>query len=208
MHFVKTDTGYKISESIIEGYYKSCKGMGLLDIYMDSMKIVIPERYESIDEEYIVKDLANKYSHPNTSGYNPIIHVNYPILKDSEVSKELIENNNIILIGTEKNNKLIYQTREDMPTQLLKNGYSYDGNSVYSDYCLLQIFQNPFNVNKKILVISYNNFALLKKSLFLRKVILPSYSNGIHDFLNNDALIFDGKKYFKVYTWGNRIIGI
>jgi len=66
----------------------------------------------------------------------------------------------------------------------------------------MQVISNPYENERSILIISASNEKLLKKSIFTRKLIIPFNSNGLHDYLNNEALIYDGSKYYGIYETG------
>ena len=70
------------------------------------------------------------------------------------------------------------------------------------DYVIMQIVENPCNSDMSVLYINTNNINLLSKHFFCRKMILPTYNNGFHPFLNNEALIFDGKRYLRILENG------
>lgn len=69
----------------------SCKKIGLLDIYMDKIKILLPNSKNENALEVLNK-IAYNMKNLNTIGYNPTIDVNYKI--------EFINHfdNNLILI--------------------------------------------------------------------------------------------------------------
>lgn len=52
-----------------------------------------------------------------------------------------------------------------------------------------------------MLVVGYNSSALLKRHLLLRRIILPTYVNGIDPYWNNEVLVYTGR-YWAVYEEG------
>ena len=83
-----------------------------------------------------------------------------------------------------------------------EQGYTYLGQEYDGNYVIMQIIENPYNNNMSIMYVNTNNIKLIKKHIFCRQMILPTYNNGFHPFLNNEALIFDGKLYFKIQENG------
>ena len=59
----------------------------------------------------------------------------------------------------------------------------------------MQIVTHPTNHENSILYINTNNEELYNQCLFTRKLTLPAYSNGYHEYLNSNALIFRDGKY-------------
>lgn len=204
INLIKRNEGFKYTQSI-DFKIHSSKGMGLLDVYMDSMKIVIPNQYDCISDWETIKNVAERFSKPLTQGWDSVVYVNYPILDHSEINQEKLTNNNLILIGINEKSKLINQIRNSLPIKLYNQGYEYNDIKVNTKYCIFQLCKSPFSPFKKVLTILANDVSMLKKCMFTRNVILSSYANGLHNFLNNEALIFDEQGYSKVYSWGDRI---
>ncbi|MCY9555033.1 hypothetical protein M5W98_25640, partial [Paenibacillus apiarius] len=114
------------------------------------------------------------------------------------------DRSNLMLISAEDTRISIYNNAS--PFELCKEGFYYNNHFVEGQYCILFItYSNQLNKNKKIMVIHTNQYGLLEKNLFLRKIIMPSYSNGLHPYLNNEALIFCNNKYFVIDCIGNEI---
>ncbi|WP_019421586.1 alpha/beta hydrolase [Paenibacillus sp. OSY-SE] len=198
------DGHYKIreSKSSYQNTIKKNKGMGLLDIYMDSLKIVVPSHYENEEIRIAINKTASKLAKINTLSVKPSIQVNYPIVTEKEVSDS--DTSNLILISAEDTRISIYNNA--LPFELYKEGFYYNNHFVEGQYCILFItYSNQLNKNKKIMVIHTNQYGLLEKNLFLRKIIMPSYSNGLHPYLNNEALIFCNNKYYVIDCIGNEI---
>lgn len=177
---------------------KSYKGTGLLNVYRDKMRIVIPVKNNSD-----IYSIAQNYSMPSCNGFVSKIYVNYPIYQFSELNKNY-DFNMVIIDDLLSDCDFIRKIRKHAKIQYNDSGFKY-GDTCIGEYCLQQIIENPFNKDYCILLISTNNIKLLKKSLFTRKVIIPTYSNGYHKYWNNDALIYFGSKYYSVFEWGNNI---
>ena len=63
----------------------------------------------------------------------------------------------------------------------------------------MQVIPNPFDRRLSILVGSYNSEDALRRHILLRKIIIPTYSNGIHKYWNNEILAFHCGKYLAAY---------
>ena len=63
----------------------------------------------------------------------------------------------------------------------------------------MQVIPNPYDNRLSILIVSCNSEDSLRKNVFLRKVILPFYLNGLHPYLNNEILIFFQDKFYAAY---------
>lgn len=69
----------------------------------------------------------------------------------------------------------------------------------------MQIMPNPHNPEYSVLYINTNNKELYCKNLFTRNLILPTYANGYHPYLNCEALIFSEGKYYSIYETNSEI---
>lgn len=204
LYFKKKEGVYHLVGSLLElDFPKNSKGMGILDIYMDRLKVVIPSEYTNEDEERIIKKIAQNFSKPQCRGWDPTLHVNYSIVNDDKLTKEDLQGCNLIVVDVNGNNKLIEKIKNELPFKFDERGYLYQDNYKKGDYTLVFIVPNPMNESKKILVVCSNKYRLLKKNIFTRKVIIPTYSNGLHPFLNSEAIVYDGKKYLIVDVIGN-----
>lgn len=190
----KTDVGTGISRSF---------GMGILDIYMDSLKIVIPSIFNSEKEEDIIRSIAKAFSNPITTGINPDIYINYPVITNKQINNNDIDNGNLLLIG-QVYDELLSKTKDTLLLEFDDNGFKYKGAYKKGDYCIIMICPNPMNKNKKVLYIFANNYKLLK-NVFTRKIIIPTYFNGIHPHLNNEVILFDGLEYYLIYSMGDDV---
>lgn len=178
---------------------KSYKGTGLLNVYRDKMRVIIPEKSNAN-----MYSVAQKYSMPSCNGFISKIYVNYPIYQFSELQKTF-DFNMVIIDDILSENNFIRRIRKHAKIKYNKSGFEYNDITYNEDYCLQQIIENPFNKNFCILLISTNNVDLLKKNLFTRKVIIPTYSNGHHKYWNNEALVYYKSKYYSVFEWGDQL---
>lgn len=164
------------------------KGTGLLDVYLDTLHIVLPNG----EKDAFVMKTAENFSKPVTNGFFPEVEANYPVITDAQLSQSIAEKNLIVID--------VNQTSETAKTlkQYLKIGYDRSGywdgkEKVTGRYVLMQVIANPKNPQCSVLVISTNNSALFQKHILLRKVILPTYSYGLHPMWNKEMLIFHEK---------------
>lgn len=173
-------------------YYK---GTGLLDVYFSPMRIINCNPQNSI-----LTHVASVFSNPKTNTAYTYIHANYPIksMKDIDSFTDfalIIIDNNCCL-----NEKLSYIYKL-LPIQMNDTGYIYKGIAVECKYCIMQVITNPWSSNKSILYINANDENLYNKNLFTRKLLMPTYGNGYHPYLNGVALLFDGDKYYSIREW-------
>ena len=201
----------------IEGRYHLCdkfedllfssnsKGMGLLDIFMDGLRIVKPKTYESCSEEEVINKVVNCFGCINTISYVPLIDVKYPIINIEEFNENCLYDDNLIIVSV-GTNKLLSIVKDLLPIKIEDNGFYYKEKFIKGDYSILFICNNPYYTNKRILIVYANNYELFNKNFFLKRFILPSYSSGIHPYLNSEALIYNGKKYSTIDIIGNDII--
>ena len=190
--------GYRVVNSI-EKDICHYRGTGLLDVYLTPLKIINGD-----PNSELFNNVANSFAHPVTNTDYTYIYVNYPILKISSIKE--IDDCSYVIIDNNFNSNLLDEIRTYLPIEMDEYGYRYKGIDFQGDYCIMQIVANPKYKDKSILYINTNNPVLYKKNLFTRKVIMPSYSNGYHSFMNSICLIFDGKKYSTISEWGENIV--
>lgn len=199
--FVFENGVYKEFHGEIPGC-KKYKGTGLIDVYLDPLKLI-----NCIPCNEISKNTVEVLSHPvyNTSGGG--CSVNYQIISAEELSYDIrdpffSQSSFVILDVNSKGNAFVDSVRRDQFIKMNEYGYTYLGNEFEGDYVVMQILSNPCNNDMSILYVNTNNVNLLSKHFFCRKMILPTYNNGFHPFLNNEALIFDGKRYLAILENG------
>lgn len=170
------------------------KGTGLLDVYLGKANIILPSRCSSS-----LQNTANVFSHPCTYGYDPNIYISYNVYADDNPPENVFDDNLIILESDASCN--IYTKILDslLLVKYDNNSYTYKEEKTYGDYLIMQIIKNPFDEKKSILIVSTNNESLLSRNFFTRNMKIPYYMNGLHPYLNNVALIYNGKDYFGIY---------
>ena len=169
------------------------KGTGLLDVYLNSMRIILPK-----NESEVLRKIAENFARPHSNGFDPVIYTNYPIYLDSEVPEHIFSYN-LILFDVLDTNQCVKRLKDKLMVQYDNTGYTYKGVHVDTEYVIMQVVPNPYNSALSIMVISTNSESLLQKNLFTRKLIIPYYRNGINPYLNNEVLIFNGEGYLGIY---------
>lgn len=171
------------------------KGMGLLDVYMDNMRIIVPDM--AVD---VIMKAAVNFSTPSSNGYYNKISVNYPIYRLAEIKKSDLHNN-LVFIGVEDLQQC-FDMKIETPIKISREYFEYKGRQCYGDYCIMYIFKNPYDARFSVLSIQANDMKMLRKNMFTRKVVLPFSYLGIHEYWNNVALIFQNNEYYSIYEWG------
>ncbi len=173
---------WEIVDFIPEINYR--KGSGLLDVYLDSLQIIIPN-----NSDKRIENLANKFSKPYSNGFDPIVFVDYPILYEELFDINSMYGKNFIIIDYKNTNKITSKINLDLIVKYDENGYYYNNERIDKDYVIMQVVANPYNKLKSILVISTNNLELLNKHRLLRRLTLPTYCYGLHPYWNKEVYI-------------------
>lgn len=174
------------------------KGTGLLDVYLNSMRIIIPEGTSET-----LHSIAENFARPYSNGMDPVIHVNYPIFEDN-CTPDHIMSYNLIIVDINKSNKFVNRFSDKLAVDYDDLGYEYKGIKTNTPYLILQSIPNPYDPRRTFLIISTNNNKFFH-NLFIRRVIIPYYASGIHPYWNNEVLIYDGEKYKRIYERGTDI---
>lgn len=182
---------WKISEEI--PVIDLQKGTGLADVYLDSLRLILPENASEA-----LAAVADRYAHPYTEGYDPKIYVDYPIYKADNVPDQIFSHN-LILFDRLYENPYVERFHNDLPVQYDESGFLYQGIRYEGDYIIRQVIPCPYDNRRSILIYAYNRENLLKKELFSRKVILPFYASGHHPYWNNEILIYFQEKYWVAF---------
>ncbi|EFM12355.1 hypothetical protein PaecuDRAFT_1035 [Paenibacillus curdlanolyticus YK9] len=159
-------------------------GFGVLDIYMDRIKVVLPDRYDSLQEESIIQRVANLYARPKNNSWDPNIYVHYPIIAASELTAaDIMQCNLIIIAGKMDNHGYLSMLHSQLSIDLTKQ----------ADSCVQYIQPNPMNPQKKLLIMASCNYENFNKHMYTRKLTIPSYASGIHPHLNKEVIQFNGR---------------
>jgi hypothetical protein len=171
------------------------KGNGLLDVYTGPMRIIIPDT----DDKRILA-VATHFANPHSNGYYSSLAVHYPIYHMDNITERELKNH-LVLVNVDVDsikNKL----RISMKINIFDDFIEYMGRRFYGKYCVMQLIPNPDNIEKSILLIHTNDTVMLHKNIFIRKIVLPFANNGLHEYWNNEALVFINNTYYRVYEWG------
>ena len=179
------------------------KGTGLLDIYMNSLRIIVPDGCT----EALTKTASN-FAKPYTSGALPEVYTKYPIYEAAGVPNYIFGHNLLLLETYGHPNSFIRRFEGKFPVRCDETGYTYNGVRADGNYVVMQVVPNPYDPHRTFLMISANDEALLKKHILLRKVVLPTYVNGLHPLWNNEILVFDGKSYCAAYEVGYELVQV
>lgn len=114
------------------------------------------------------------------------------ILPDTEVTKKIIKNYNLVLFGNPVTNSILKWISYRLPLHIEEGRVIADGDTIRGDLCLVEIYPNPLNPDKFILLYS----ATTKQAERLIGLFSTLYAGaGLPDFL-----IYD-KSALK-YGWG------
>ena len=175
------------------------QGMGFLYIYINNFKVILPSHSNNEDLK-ILNQIADKFSKPKSNTVREKIDVNYDVMYDNEY-KYL--DSNVLLIDYNLSNTVLNKILDHLPIQLYKDCVYYKNkrlNGEYSIMCICTIEQS------EVAIISSNNPRHFDTNFFIRNFIIPSYYNGFHDFLNNDAIIYNDGHYYTIYKWGDDLV--
>ncbi len=162
------------------------KGSGLLDVYLDSLRIVIPKNAGEI-----TRKAAMSFAEPQTMTHAGRIMVSYPIYTADKLSDD-IAHHNLIVFGRYDE----YNIPDNLPVRCVEGYCCYKDKLWEGDYCVMQVVPAPYDNQRSVVYITYNNESSLNKMVFIRKIILPFASSGFHQYLNQTWLIWNNRKYY------------
>lgn len=193
LHFIRDANGFHPTEQPNIPF--SSKGMGLLQVYTDALQVL------PLSSDKTVIQCAQTFATPKSNGVDPNISVQYPLLS-SETPLEAIGKDNLIVVDINSDHPIARSLQDYLPIKMDKEGYIYKGIRYEGSYCIMQIFENPYAPGSSLLYIQASDSRQLRRNLFTRQALLPSYVYGLHPYWNNEALIYSNGKYFAVYEWG------
>lgn len=189
IHFIHKARGYcQSAEPLL--CLTPYKGNGLLDVYMDPLCILCCDA----GNEVMAKTAA-AFSEPATNGFDPKVHVKYPIITLDTITENVFYDHSLIVIDSNIKSNFLDRIRENGSVITDEMGYEYHGERYQGAYSVMQIVQNPWNPKYHIVYINTNDSKLFSKNLFTRTVCLPAYINGRHPYLNQNILIWDEMGY-------------
>lgn len=172
------------------------KGTGMVDVYTGSMRVVIPK-----GAPRAVAETARRFCRPCCNGANDHIQVDYPLYEDGETPEHLL-GHHLVLLDVGGRNSLADLVRESLPVQGDSRGFTYLGERREGPYAAIQAVANPYDPRRTFLVISASSPEMLKKPIVLRRVVLPTYSNGLHPYWNNELLVYTGGELLAAFEAG------
>ena len=140
------------------------------------------------------EEIVDHFRSPETNGFYGGTSVHYPVLDVHSLENFPVESL-VILDNCSGRGEILDTIIEFARIKTDKNGYSYQDEQYNGGYLIMQIVTHPTNYENSILYINTNNEELYNQCLFTRKLTLPAYSNGYHEYLNSNALIFRDGKY-------------
>lgn len=162
------------------------KGAGIIGVYRKPLTIICNQN------SHAEMQVANSLAHPRTMGFQTGIIIAYPIRNYGYVPRR---KQNLILLRphtqASEYDDLLLAKPEDI-------GFTYQGIFHEGSFLIMEAVEVP-KTGSVVLVITYHDERILSSFLFLREMILPGYCNGIHPFLNNRILVFDGRCCNAVY---------
>lgn len=194
--FKKNVSEWSIVEKVAEIDY--VKGVGLLHVYLDKMKIMLNNNATNREWE-----IAKKFSEPLTNAVNSKIFVKYPICKCESVDEDC----NYVVIA-HCDSVLAKKYTKNMRLKCYGRGYSLFGKEYEGSYCGMEIINNDNTNRRSVLLVIYNDEKMLRRNILLRRITIPTYYNGIHPYWNNEILCFDSQGYSAVYDSSDEIYRI
>lgn len=193
LHFIRDAKGFHPAEQPDIRF--SCKGMGLLQVYTDALQVL------PLSVEEAVVQCARTFAAPKSNGVDPNISIQYPLLSP-DTSLEGLGKDNLIVIDGNGDHPVARALQDHLPVKMDKDGYVYKGQRYEGPYCIMQIIENPYVSGRSLLYIRASDSRQLRRNLFTRQALLPSYAYGRHPYWNNEALIYSDGRYAAVYEWG------
>lgn len=196
VHFIRKGRAYVPAAARPAGPV-SRKGTGLLDVYLGPMRIAVADP----DNRALMR-AAEAFSAPVTNGYDGTIYVRYPIVPAGELTAADKACHLIVLDDLSGEGGWLSEVRARCPIRMDAAGITYRDQRREGAYCSMQVIPNPAAQERSILHIGVNDPALLRRNLFTRKVVIPSYLNGHHPYWNEEGLLYMDNTYYGIYEWG------
>ena len=175
------------------------KGSGLLDIYQDSLRIILPNPCSDK-----LRGMAEAFAHPHSNGLSPDLDVDYPIYTADDVPDGIF-GHNLLILDSDHSNPYTKRIQDKLWLICREQGVQYHDTFLEGDYIALQAVANPYDSQRTILYITTNNEELIKKVVFTRYIILPYYCNGLHPYWNNMALLYIQNSFYRLYEPGSKL---
>lgn len=172
------------------------KGNGLFEIFYQNLKIIMPD--EAPEE---IESVFPLFFLPKTNAIYEQLNVRYPFYTDSNVNKEILYNNSLVLLSFNQTLGCLKQLHFKEYISMSANGFQYMQEKYTGKYLIIQIV--PSEINKELyLYIETNTVSYYRQMFLLRNFRLSSDFNGQHPYYNNVALIYLNGDYYKIEEWG------
>lgn len=181
----------KIEVKVLENeIYPKGRKLQLLDIYYKPLVIGISDNIKELHE------VANNFSTPYSAGWRSKINVKYPIIIVSDENEIINNSKNVIYVTLNSKDKLLTMFIKQLDCVIKKDYIRYKDFMLKGEY-LIGIIAEKSKENE-ILLLYTNNIKLYMKSLFTRRLILPSNINSEEHIFKKQVFIYDGKKYYGI----------
>ena len=197
IHVSISDAGWGMTT---ESVPFSAKGTGLLDVYCNPVRVL----YNSGN----LQSIADVFAHPICTGFNPKLLVDYPMINLQKCDALPGDSSYVILEDVHTECAMIKELVPICPVQYDSTGYNWNNERHDEEYCIWQILESPYASDQRVLLISSNNWAVFKKFLFFRHLILPTYLNGPQSFLNNEILLLTRHGIYAAYENGGELVKV
>lgn len=196
-----------ITQNIVKnlpGYTSNINFVGIADVFFDKVKVVLPELIKD-KQKKIYEIAAQKFSKPQTYGWDKNICIQFPIIYANMLNVNNITECNYIFLLDNKKKYPFFELQKSLKISFEDNFFIYNNRIYQGKYCILFIQDNPYNIRKKLVFLQTNDINLYYSSIFVRKVALPTYLHGYKAIYNNVAVIALEQKYYKIRFWGQDI---
>ena len=213
--YYKTQTGSRIyrvtvGEGVKELFatdpYFHLYGNGLLQIYMSKVSIFVDVTgCEKEREKRIFEMAARSLQHPVSTGTEPYIYINIPIIDNThQICPADIDENLILIINSSQHNR--YKIFLENPFVTFdSNGLCYIGKKFGGEYCAMFILPHMHHLGKYVLCLCTNDPSYLRSFFFARKIQIPTYAQGTTSFYNHCAIFLINGSYKYVKNWGEEM---
>ncbi len=172
------------------------KGTGILDVYQDSLRILLPD-----ESPEALRRAAEAFARPHTNGGGGDIAVDYPIYRAGEAPAGIFSHN-LIILDSGGGNPYAQRIRNRLWMECGEGGVVCQEQTLTGEYIAMQVVPHPYDDRRSVLYVATNSEGLLGRNLFTRRVVHPYYLNGLHPYWNNVALLHIRGAFYRIYEAG------
>ena len=172
------------------------KGTGILDVYQDSLRILLPD-----ESPEALRRAAEAFARPHTNGGGGDIAVDYPIYRAGEAPAGIFSHN-LIILDSGGGNPYAQRIRNRLWMECGEGGVVCQEQTLTGEYIAMQVVPHPYDDRRSVLYVATNSEGLLGGNLFTRRVVHPYYLNGLHPYWNNVALLHIRGAFYRIYEAG------